>query len=94
MDSTENGQNDGVPSETETSDLIPDDFSEQSSRRAAEDIGSPEYVKNAGWRHGQKLDFSNILPGLDLIKKSLEEAVATQKQELARLQGQVSKFNK
>ena len=93
MDSTKNRQELGVCDEAPASDLIPDEFVEQSSGKSAESDSSSEPV-NPTWKHDQRVSFDHLTPGLVMIKGVLEKAVEAHKSELSRLQHRLSQFSK
>lgn len=92
MDQSKDGQNNGMVIEAGSSDLQPKSNTEK-SKGESEEEKNDEFM-NGKWKHDQKIDFSNVVSGLNIIKAALEKARDAQKAKLVEMQSKISQFNK
>jgi hypothetical protein len=92
MDKPTNGQDLGVPI-TKGSGNIQPPISDEKPAGEPEKDSNNEFM-NGRWKKDQKIDFSNLISGLTLVRSALEKSVEVQKLEIERIQSKISQFNK
>lgn len=92
MDKPTNGQNLGIPITEGSGDLQPPTGDEKPSGEP-EKNSNHEFM-NGKWKKDQKIDFSNLINGLNLIRSALVKTVESQKSEIENIQSKISQFNK